>query len=259
MEAGMVGGMAVIGRDQRHELAEAGEPEKVSGLVRLAIEKGVDVEVLERLVALQERVTERDARARYFEALGAFQEECPAIHKSKTADIATNSGGSYKYSFAPLDQIARTIRPFLKKHGLSYSWTTEAGANAGILEVICVLRHIDGHAESARFPVPTETKAAMSGAQKVGAALTYGQRQSLVSVLGLTTTSDDVDGAEADDADGELVTPAQIDALSKRIDEVGADFHRFLTFMRVGALKEIPQRDFQKAMRALEMKRKPGT
>jgi hypothetical protein len=243
-------GSAVTVRDEM-ELVGGEEP---SGLVALAIREKVPVEVLERLVALQERVSERNARAAYFAALSAFQDECPEIHKSKKAKIATASGGSYEYTFAPLEEITRTIRPVLHRHGLAYSWTTEPGQN-GALNVVCVLRHIDGHSESARFPVPTESPSKMSAAQKNGAALTYGRRQSLIAVLGLTT-SDDTDGAPAHEEDEDVfLTTEQMDTIGARLDEVGADFQRFLTFMGVGALKEIKAGDYDKAIRALDRKR----
>lgn len=237
-------------------------PEDTSGegsLVRLAIEKGVDVEVLERLVALQERVTERNARAAFFEAVAAFQEECPEIAKSKTANIATRGGAGYGYTYAPLEEIARTIRPVLKRHGLSYSF--DAALSGEVMQVVCVLRHVEGHEERASFPVPVDTKAAMSGAQKNGAALTYGRRQSLIAVLGLTTADPDTDAPEParrrrGPAPGEAtITDQQLADLEVLAAEVGADVARFCAWLGVGALAEIPAAQYERAVQALEAKR----
>ena len=222
-------------------------------LVQLAIEKGVDVEVLERIVALQERVTTRNARTYFFEALSSFQENCPAIPKAKTASIATKSGASYSYTYATLDDIAEAIRPALTLHGLSYSWTTEDSENPEILNVVCVLRHKDGHEQRATFPTPIDTGARMSAAQKTGAALTYGRRQSLVSVLGLTTTDDDVDGA-AGASESESIDSAQIKDLNKLLTSSGADTKRFLAYMGVDSLAAITQDDFKKAIASLNRK-----
>ena len=100
------------------EMVVGGENVEVSGLVALAIREKVPVEVLERLVALQERVTARDARAAFFAAVAAFQEECPEIEKSKTAQIKTRTGSNYSYTFAPLEGITRVIRPILDENAL---------------------------------------------------------------------------------------------------------------------------------------------
>ena len=118
-----------------------------------------------------------------------------------------------------------------------------------VLHVVCILRHVEGHEERATFPVPTDTSAAMSAAQKTGAALTYGQRQSLVSVLGITAT-DDVDGVGDDDT----VSSEQIKVLNEMITESGADYKRFLSYMDVEQLGAINQNDFNKAVNSLKRK-----
>lgn len=221
----------------------------VPSLIRLAIQEDLDVEKLERLISLQERVTDRQARTEFFAALRAFQDDCPVLHKSKTAKIATSGGGSYSYSYATLDSIARTVRPILAKHGLSYSWTTDPSSDAKVLNVVCILRHVEGHEDRSMFPVPSDTSAKMSAAQKNGAALTYGQRQSLVSVLGVTA-SDDVDGAEG----VEPLTPDQIEELNDLVTSSGADYQRFLAYMEIDNMGDLTQGQFQDAQSALVRK-----
>lgn len=240
----------VATHEEPMELAESANG-NVSRLVELAIREKVDVGVLERLVDLQERVMERDARAAFFEALNAFQEEVPEIAKSKTAEVTTKSGGRYSYTYAPLEEITRTIRPVLKDHGLSYSWTTDPGERDDILNVVCILRHVAGHEERAVFPVPTQTDAAMSGAQKQGAALTYGRRQSLEAVLGLTT-SDDVDGAGQAQPIGEW----EYEKLDDMLEETGADRRKFLDWLGVEALEDLTMDQYPTAFDALKRKKR---
>jgi len=220
------------------------------GLIRFALQNNTPVEVLERLVALQERVTDRNARAEYFEALARVQDEVPAIKKNQTAKIATKGGSSYSYTFAPLDQITKVVRPTLKRHGFSFNWTTE-GTDNGSLNVICVLRHVAGHEERSAFPVPIDTAAAMSGAQKNGAALTYGKRQSLTSVLGLTTTDDDTDGAEP----AQYIDRNELADLEALVEEVGADVDKFLSWLGVAHLNAVTKDQLPAAIKALERKR----
>lgn len=233
------------------ERAVAQENGAPGSLVQLAIEKGVDVGVIERLVALQERHEAKAARAAFFEAVAAFQEQCPEIPKSKTASIATKSGSRYSYTFSPLESITRTIRPHLKEHGLSYSWDV-VESNPQALNVVCVLRHVDGHEERATFPVPTATDAGMSAAQKNGAALTYGKRQSLLAVLGLTTADDDTDGA--DPVAEKSITKKQASELNDIADRAGADVRAFCEWLNVPSIAEIPASQFEFARQRLEAK-----
>lgn len=243
---------AVITRPEAAASAETESGSSVTSLVQLAIEKNVPVELLERLVALKERVEERDNRKAFFEALSRFQEICPEIRKTKTAEIAIRAGGKFSYNYAPLEEITRTIRPFLKECGLSYSWTVTAESKT--LIITCTLRHIDGHQECSSFPVPVETDAKMSDAQKNGAALTYGKRQSLVSVLGLTTADQDVDGTDVK-GEVEKITDKQTADLSDLCDEVGLERAKFLKWLGVAAFSEIRASDFKKAVTLLEGKR----
>lgn len=242
-----------IARVEAGTAIEATGGSEITDLLRHAVDAGASVEALERLVALKERVDAADARRAYFDALAATQEAMPEVPKSRKATIVTRGGGSYEYRYAALEDITRTIRPVLRAHGLSYAWDVAQGD--GGLVVTCVLRHVDGHEERASFPVPVDTSARMSDAQKNGAALTYGRRQSLIAVLGLTTADDDVDGAESAGS-AETITEDQAADLDVLIDEVGADRQKLLAWAGVETLADLPADRYAQAVRMLERRRR---
>lgn len=244
---------AVPEKPAESQAVVAAPTSEIGNLLMLAMQGGVSVETIERLVALKERAEARSAAAEMNSALAQFQAECPHIRKTSTAEIVTNSGGKYGYRYAELDEIARTIRPLLIKHGLAYSWDMET-QNDRIL-CTCILRHVGGHQLTAKFGTPTSTKSAMSDQQKVAAALTYARRQSLVQVLGLTMTDPDNDGAERDER---KITDVQALDLEDLIRESGADMARFLAYMGVSAVSQIRAVDFQKARTALQRKASKG-
>lgn len=238
------------------ELLPEKSPEPTA-LVRLALEQGVGVDVLERLVALEERVQQRNARAAFFEALAGFQEEVPEVHKAQRANIKTKSGSKFNYTYAGLPDITRTIRPVLRRHGLSYSWTVEQGEHKGILDIVCILRHVEGHEERATFPTPIGSEGRMSAAQESGAALTYGKRQSLTSVLGLTTADEDTDGVGPSES-VQPVNAGQVADLEAMIEEVRASKVKLLAWLEVGSLDELTMGQYDMAVTALEAQRKGG-
>lgn len=213
-------------------------------LLRLAIEKGVPVETLERLQALHERVSDRHARAEFAQAVARFQSSCPPIAKTSTASIATKSGVRYSYQYAELDQIARTIAPHLRDVGLSYTWDSEIRDK--LLVCRCTLRHVSGHAETASFTAPVESPAGMTEQQKVAAALTYARRQSLIQVLGLTTCDPDHDGATL-----QKITEQQAADLEALIDELKVDRARFLQWAEVDRLEDILVANYESAVRTI--------
>lgn len=232
--------------------------EEGSALVRLAIEKGVDVAVLERIVALQEHVTDRNAETAMNEAVSKFQQECPQIAKRSKARIATKSGGSFEYKYADLSEIAHVIRPILARHGLSYTWDAES--NEKTVSVTCILRHVEGATRTAKFSGPSTSNSGASDIQKVGAAVTYARRQSLVQVLGLVMADGDADGAQPMDSD-HTITDVQLANLQALVDELGAKLNKpaFFKYFGVERLSEIPQARYAEAREALERKRKEAT
>lgn len=218
----------------------------VLNLLHAAVQQGTPVEQLEKLVDLHERMEQREARRAFFVALAQFQESAPLVKQSETAKIATKSGGSYSYTFAPLDEIVRTIAPHLIRHGLSYRWDTAVDQKS--IRVTCTVSHINGHSESSSMTLPIDNASAMSDQQKVGAAMTFGQRRSLTAALGLVTTDSDAPPAE----DPTPVSTEQADQLDDMLDATGADRVKFLRWIGCERVHLIPAARFDEAMRELK-------
>lgn len=172
-------------------------------LLATAIERNVPIETLERLLALREKLRAESARAAFFAALAAFQGTCPIIPKTKTAKITSASGGSYAYSYAPLEVIVSHVGALLQAHGLSVMFDTHVIEQPSALVVVCTVHHVAGHAETSEFRVPIDEKARMNDAQKVASASTYAKRYAFCNALGILTGDDDDDGHSGGAKDGE--------------------------------------------------------
>ena len=216
-------------------------PNAIVELLHLAVEKNLPVEMLERLQALHERVSDRAATIEFARELAAFQDECPPIVKTSTAKVMTRGGVTYSYKYAELDQIARTVRPLLARRGFSYTWDSDVRDKA--LHCVCILRHVNGHFEKANFSSPVESSAGMSEQQKHASALTYARRQALVQVLGLTTKEPDTDGGNP-----EPISQEQADDLRALIEQAGAKLTRFLKWAKIERLEDLPARDYESAV-----------
>jgi hypothetical protein len=222
-----------------------GEPANIAALMELAISREVTPEALGKLVDLYERLDARRAAREFADALLRFQSDCPVIAKNRTADA-----GKYRYDYSSLDYLAVTIRPHLERHGISY--TFDCALDGGTVHVVTILRHTGGHEERTTFAAPIDSSARMNPMQQAASATSYARRYGLLLALGLATGEDD-DGRGSV---GAFINEDQVQTLVDLIAESGANLPQFLKWMNVEQIAQIPERDYRKALRALEQKKR---
>ena len=164
-------------------------------LIALAIEKGVSVETMEKLLAMRRELKQEAAKEAYFKALGAFQAECPVIEKTKAVK---NKGGSVVYRYAPLESIVEQVRAILTKHGFSYN--TDTSQSEQELTVMCVSHHVAGHSETTKIAVPIGSDY-MTAQQMVGSARTFAMRYAFCNAFGILTGDEDTDARKIENGD----------------------------------------------------------
>lgn len=154
--------------------------------------------------------------------------------------------------YADIEDIDRIARPIASANGLIWTWNTTVDATH--MHVTCKVLHVDGHTETATVSFPYESKAGASAQQKYSITQTYGMRYSLIAALGITTADADTDGNVPGQA-SETITDEQVADLTSLAEEVKANLPKFLAYMGVGALSDIPTADYSRAVSALEKKR----
>lgn len=166
-------------------------------LIAQAVQAGqIDVGVIERLCALQERVQAQAAKADFIRAMADFQAECPVIEKRKPAK---DRNGKVMYLYAPMDDIVRQVGGLIAKHGFGYGFDQDVTDKG--MTVTCRATHIGGHSETASFSAPLGAGTPMmSEAQKHGSALTFAKRYAFCALFGIATGDEDTDAAKDDGA-----------------------------------------------------------
>ena len=242
----------IVEPSQALALAEQ-RPTNVMELLQTAIKSGVPVEALDRLVALQERVMDRQAAIAFAAAKAAFQGEVDPIQPDKHVVEKSKSGAVRKRDYASLGHIAATIAPLLGKNHLSYSFDEEFSDSH--VEVTCILSHAEGHSARNKFRVPIDRAAFMNDPQKIASASSFARRYALRDALGLTI-SEHTNGREEDDdgsASGAVkISDDQAAHIKGLLKDSGADVKRFLAYMRVATVEDIPVSAYDTAVKALE-------
>lgn len=151
-----------------------------------AIEKGLSIEHLDKLLTLQQRWNADKAREAFFVAFNMFQSMVPVIEKKKKVAFNTTN-----YKYADLAEISETIKETAKECGFSYRWKfSEEGTK---ITCTCIVSHIQGHSEESSMTAEKDTSGNKNSIQAIGSARTYLQRYTLIAGLGLTTADEDND------------------------------------------------------------------
>ena len=166
----------------------------VEKLLSQAIDKGVTVDTMERLLAMRRELKKEHSEEAFNSAMAMFQAECPVIKKEKS--VQNKDGNSVRYKFAPLDSIVKQTKDIIRKHGFSYTFDTIVEGLT--VKAICKVTHDQGHSETSQFQVSIDGKAFMNEQQKFASALTFAKRYAFCNAFGILTGDDDNDGKSND-------------------------------------------------------------
>lgn len=209
-------------------------------LLQSAVANG-NLELAEKLMSLQDRWEASQARKAFDEAVANAKAEIPIITKNAT---------SHNNKYADFAAIAKAIDPVLSKHGIRYRFRTQQTEKS--ISVTCVLTHKGGHAEENTLTGPVDATVGKNAIQAIGSTLTYLQRYSLVQALGLAASNDD-DGKSA--GTGDKISMDQVQELIALCEEVSADKEAFCRYFKIEAFPDLPAKDFDRAITALNKKR----
>lgn len=219
-------------------------------IIQQAISKGADLDKIEKLMILQERWEATQAKKEYFKAMAEFKANPPRIDKDHTVKFET-SKGTTSYNHATLGNVAEKINMELSKHGLSACWTIQQN---GVISVTCKIVHIKGYSEETTITAPSDQTGSKNSIQAIGSTITYLQRYTILSLTGLATYDDD-DG-RASVSPIELINSEEAKQINILVEQSKISREKFLEWLEVGDVTNIPKNMFPKAIKVLEAKLK---
>jgi len=161
---------------------------------RLAANPGVDVDKLQKIIELQERVLRHEAKSAFDGAFAMMQSDMPEI--GERGQILVK--GQLRSTYAKLEDIHAAIKPVLKTHGFAIRHRTEWPEDRkGTIRIVGILSHRQGHSEESSFEAPMDKSDFRTDIQSMGSTVSYGRRYTTLDLLNLTTRGLDDDGATA--------------------------------------------------------------
>lgn len=223
----------------------------VSMIERAARDPSVDIDKLQQLMAMRERVFARNAKAAYAAALATMQPELPVV--AERGGIKDKSG-KVQSTYAKWEDINEAIKPVLARHGFALSFRT-GQAEDGRIVVTGVLSHREGHVEETTMVLPHDSSGSKNAVQAVGSSTSYGKRYTAAALLNLTSRAvedRDDDGAAA--GVGDTITDEQAAEVRELIEATGSDIARFCRHLKIEGIATMPAARYGVAVAALRAK-----
>lgn len=157
----------------------------IAVISRVATDPNCDLDKMERLLNMQERVMAKQAEQAFNAAMAAMQAEIPSI---------AERGTGHNIKYATLEDILDTVRPIMHKYGFAVSFRI---SQVDRVTVTGVLMHKDGHREETSMTLAADTSGSKNAVQAIGSSVSYGKRYVLCAMLNIATRGEDDNGYAA--------------------------------------------------------------
>lgn len=227
----------------------------ISMIERAARDPSVDIDKMERLFLLQERMGAQRAKAAYLAALAAMQPELPVIDKRgeisrKAKDESGVKQAAKPTKYAKWEDVVEVITPIISKHGFSLSFRIEQDAR---VKVTAVLGHRDGHSEATSMSLGIDDSGAKNNLQGWGSSVSYGKRYTAFALLNIVARGEDDDGKAAGD---KPVADNTLAHLNKLIADTGASVEWICNHYSVGELGDLTGPQIAEAIAGLAARKR---
>jgi hypothetical protein len=238
-------------------------PSTVLALIEsVALDHSDNVEKLERVMAMYERLKAKEAELAYNAAKGRILKKLAGINIVKNRSVLheidkgkLKKGVFEAFNYAPLEEIDKHLRPLLAEEDMDLSYSAEPGEGGNIL-IRGRLKHLPGgHHEDFFMPAPPDTTGGKSSVQAVGSTNSFLRRYVVCNIFNIVVVGDDDDGTggKIDEAQTKTI----LDLLKKA--KVGVKFLKYMKAQSVeeagsleAAVATIAARDYRKAISTLE-------
>lgn len=213
-------------------------------------EMGISIEDLNKVLDLQVRYEELEAKKAYVSAMVEAQKAMPVIYEGRKNTQTNSSYSAYK-------DIIRDAKPIYTEAGLSVSFYEEETKREDYIKFCADVYHVNGHSKTFKTELPiddkgpkgTKVKTTLHGTKS---AFSYGRGILLCNIFNIPTSADvDDDG---DGAGAKLIDEKQLGQIVDLINVNYVDEKKFLEWAKVGKVENLFAEHFNKYVSALQAK-----
>ena len=214
-------------------------------LLELAVEKGADVDKLEKLMELKMRWDANEAKKAFNSSMVLAQGEMPVVPKDKK-NTQTNS------MYAKYETILKYTKPIYTKHGFSLVYSEGEAKRDDEIRIVVDIMHREGHTEQRFTDIPLDMTGIKGTVNKTkthgkGSSITYGKGYLIKMVFNIPTGDDDNGNA----AGAEYITEDQAFNINNLISEKKLDESKILKFARAESVDKILKSEHKRVLDAV--------
>lgn len=223
---------------------------------------------MRELLDMQKEIMADQSKRDFNAAFIALQRDLPSIRRDGKIEIREKIGGErvgkvqQATPYATFNNIMKTIKPLLVKHGFALSFETEPMG-----ERLLVKGRLEGygHERTTAFPLPAETSGSKNNVQGWGSSMSYGKRYCTIALLNIVSEAPedrDTDGEPNRDSlkaakgggfvevpDREVVSQAQLDKIVENIEWCGVSRAAFCKHYGIAKVENLPADLFDAALK----------
>ncbi|HET9320025.1 MAG TPA: ERF family protein [Bryobacteraceae bacterium] len=211
-------------------------------IAALTRDPSVQIEKMEKLLEMRERIQQQEAEKAFTEAMNRVQEKVPPIYK--TRKIYEKNGGGVRSMYANLEDVDKLLRPLTLAEGFMLSYTTDPTSTDKLVKLQLVVKHYRGHKETYDLALPVEDSKLRSDVQDVAAAVSFGRRILMCLAFNIVTLETDINGEQP----SELLTEEQVEVIRGLLEKCNLPEHdgKFLAWAGADQLHHIRKTAFER-------------
>lgn len=157
-----------------------------SVIKKAAADENCDVDKLKFLLETQQNLSDKAAKAAFFEAMAECQTQMPTVVKD-----ATNTETDSEY--AKLETIQQTIKSCYTEHGFSLTFSNLESNQEGYIRFVGDVMHQEGYEKQYYMDLPID-EGSDNKMHGIGSANSYGRRYLTMNIFNVVVAGEDNDG-----------------------------------------------------------------
>lgn len=227
--------------------AQTGPASMLQVIAGAAANPDCDVQKMQALLAMQDKLIEREARKEFSAAMAAACGEIPQVEKNGTVSL----GGKGGYKFSKWEDMDRVIRPVLAAHSLRLSFNTRSAESGNNKVIVGTISHANGQSQSAEIELPIDAGQGRNPLQGFGSTISYGKRYCAEMLLNIVRTEEDNDGRFRQRQDEPRISAEQKEEIVQLLQASAKDPTKFLAWVGAVTVDEMTPAQFQRGRNAL--------